>query len=65
VLEYLAAGSRLVWVVDPPSESVTVYRSRRDIRLATAGESLEDAEVLPGFRLEVSRLFASPRSGGG
>lgn len=57
VLDYLAAGSRLVWVVDPATASVTVYRSRRDVRVATAGDALEDDEVLPGFRLGIEELF--------
>ncbi|HUP00585.1 MAG TPA: Uma2 family endonuclease [Gemmatimonadota bacterium] len=57
VLEYLAAGSRLVWVVHPRSRSVTVYRSREEIRVLVEGESLEGDDVLPGFRLGVSELL--------
>ena len=64
VLEYLAAGSRLVWVVDPATRSVATYRSREDIRLLTEGDVLEGGDVLPGFRLSVSELFAVPRSPG-
>lgn len=58
VLEYLAAGSRLVWVVDPATRSVATYRSRKDIRLLTEGDVLEGDDVLPGFRLPISELFA-------
>jgi Uma2 family endonuclease len=64
VLEYLAAGTRLVWVVDPATRSVATYRSRKDIQLLTEGEVLEGGDVLPGFRLSISELFAVPRSPG-
>ena len=57
VLEYLAAGSRIVWVVHPRSRSVTIYRSRDDIRVLVESESLEGEDVLPGFRLGISELF--------
>lgn len=60
VLDYLEAGSRLVWVVDPSTETVTVYRSRRDVRLAAVGDALEDAGLLPGFRHAVEDLFGPP-----
>ena len=57
VLEYLASGSRLVWVVDPATRSVSAYRSRRDISLLTEDDALEGGDVLPGFRLPVAELF--------
>lgn len=57
VLEYLAAGSRLVWVVDARSRSVTVYRHRNEIRVLMEGDALDGADVLPDFRLEIADLF--------
>jgi Uma2 family endonuclease len=57
VLDYLEAGTRLVWVVDPGPRIVTVYRSRDEIRLLTAADELDGEDVLPGFRLSVSELF--------
>ncbi|HUF90543.1 MAG TPA: Uma2 family endonuclease [Gemmatimonadota bacterium] len=57
VLDYLDAGSRLVWVVDPGPRTVTVYRSRDAIRLLTENDELDGADVLPGFRVKVSDLF--------
>lgn len=58
VLEYLAAGSRLVWVVDPETRSVNAYRSREEARLLSEGEILDGGNVLPGFRLALKELFA-------
>jgi Uma2 family endonuclease len=57
VLDYVAAGTSLVWVVDPRSHTVTVYRSRDAIRMLTADDELDGADVLPGFRCKVSALF--------
>ena len=57
VLDYLSAGTRLVWVADPDTRTVTVYRSRDEIRLLRAGDEIDGADVLPGFRRRVSDLF--------
>lgn len=59
VLDYLDAGTRLVWVVDPASRTVTVYRSRDEIRLLRADDEIGGANVLPGFRRRVAELFGS------
>ncbi|HUP19361.1 MAG TPA: Uma2 family endonuclease [Gemmatimonadota bacterium] len=58
VLEYLAAGTRLVWIVDPATRSVAVYRSRLDIRLLTVEDTLDGADILPDLRIPVADLFA-------
>lgn len=57
VLEYLAAGTRAVWVVDPVTRSVSTYGTRSEIHLLTGEDTLEGADVLPGFRLRISELF--------
>lgn len=56
-LEYLDAGTRLVWVVDPAERTVTVHRSRDDIRIVSGAEALDGEDVLPGFRLPLGKLF--------
>ena len=58
VLEYLAAGSRLVWIVDPKTRSVTVYRSPSEIKILREGDLLDGAEVLPGFELSLVEIFS-------
>jgi Uma2 family endonuclease len=58
VHEYLDAGARLVWVVNPVRRTITVYRSRTQIHVLRAGDVLDGEDVLPGFRMEVDRLFA-------
>ena len=57
VMDYLDAGSRLVWVMDPATRSVTVYRSRKEIRLLSGADELDGEDVLPGFRVVLEELF--------
>lgn len=64
VVEYLAAGSRLVWVVDPKTRTVTAYRSPRDIRILSGDDVLEAEDLLPGLRLALADLFAPWRPPG-
>lgn len=58
-LVWLEAGCRMVLVVDPGQRTVTVYRARDDIRIlkGEAGETLDGAHVVPGWRLPVAELF--------
>jgi Uma2 family endonuclease len=57
VLEYLAAGCRLVWVVDPRSRTATVYRSRHDVEIVSEDETLDGGRVLPGLRLHLASVL--------
>ncbi|MDE0483695.1 MAG: Uma2 family endonuclease [Candidatus Poribacteria bacterium] len=54
---YLNAGTRLVWILDPHSQTVTVYRSERVIALLTYEDTLTGEDVVPGFSCPVSQLF--------
>ena len=54
---YLTAGTRMVWVIEPKLQTVTVYRSLTSIRTFTANNSLSGEEVVPGFSCKVSELF--------
>lgn len=56
-MEYLRAGTRLLWIVDPSERTVTVYRSRSDIRILEADDVLAGEDVLPGLRIPVAELF--------
>jgi Uma2 family endonuclease len=58
VEEYLAAGVPLVWVADPATQTVTVYRSLQDVKVLTALQELDGSPVLPGFRSSVAAIFA-------
>lgn len=55
--DYLAAGTRLVWVVRPRRRTVTVHRPDAEPRLLGPGDRLDGGDLLPGFSLPVERLF--------
>ena len=57
VLAYLNAGTRLVWVLEPVTKTVTIYRSERDIEMLTRDDTLTGEDVIPGFTCPVARLF--------
>ncbi len=57
VREYLAAGGRAVWVIDPREQQVTVHRPGRPPHHLTRGDTLDGAPVLDGFRLPVAEIF--------
>lgn len=57
VLDYLDAGTALVWVVEPRGPRVTTYRSRSEIQILGPGDELDAADVVPGFRIGVRALF--------
>lgn len=62
---YLDNGSRLVWIVLPSQSGVDVCRSasgaRLNIEFVGADGALSGEDALPGFELELSRLFAAPK----
>ncbi len=57
VLHYLDHRVGLVWVVDPKTRTVTVYRSRRDVRILDEGEEITGGDVLPGLSCRVGEFF--------
>ena len=57
VQDYFAAGARLVWEIDPPQRTITVYRSADDATTLAATDELSGAEVLLGFVCRVSELI--------
>jgi len=60
VNEYLAAGVRLVWVIDPPTRVVLVSRPDGTVARLSDGDELTGEDVVPGFRCRVGELFPSP-----
>ncbi len=56
-LAYLDAGTRCVWVLEPVSQTVTVYKSETDIKTLTREDTLTGEDVVPGFSCPVELLF--------
>jgi Uma2 family endonuclease len=57
VEQWLGAGTRAVWIVNPRRRSVTVYRSMSDVTRLSDTDELEGGEVVHGFRCKVSEIF--------
>ncbi|MFZ1932397.1 MAG: Uma2 family endonuclease [Thermoguttaceae bacterium] len=56
--DWLRFGCAAVWVVDPETKTVTVYSHRPQTLFLSANDTLVCEELLPGFSLPVSELFA-------
>jgi Uma2 family endonuclease len=57
IAEYFAAGTRLVWLFDPETRTVTARRPDGSARVDVEGEEVDGEDVLPGFRLAVAEIF--------
>jgi Uma2 family endonuclease len=57
IRDWLNAGCRAVWIVDPDTKSVTIYKSTHDIAVLNAADMLTDDRLLPGFSASVGELF--------
>ena len=57
---YQRAGVPLVWWVDPDRKTVSVHRLGQPAVEVGEGDELDGEEVIPGFRLPVTEIFAEP-----
>jgi Uma2 family endonuclease len=55
--EYFAAGTQLVWIIDPPTRTVNVYDSPDQFEPLNVADTLDGGNVLPGFSLSIQTLF--------
>ncbi|MDQ3828062.1 MAG: Uma2 family endonuclease [Candidatus Tectomicrobia bacterium] len=58
IRDYFEAGVRLLGIVDPEMQTVTVHRSPLDLRVFTAADTLSGEDVIPGFSCPIAELFA-------
>jgi Uma2 family endonuclease len=57
IAEFLAAGVGVVGLIDPDSETITIFAGEAPPRLLGKTETLELGKLLPGFRVPVSKFF--------
>ncbi|MEA2711352.1 MAG: hypothetical protein QOF78_3953 [Phycisphaerales bacterium] len=55
--DYLDAGTRLVWVVNPRTRTIAVHRSTREPQVLRENDALDGEDVIPGFRCQVTEAF--------
>ena len=58
VAEWLEAGTRAVWVVDPRVRTVAIHEPGVEPRVLDESDTLPGGDVLPGFALAVAVVFA-------
>jgi Uma2 family endonuclease len=56
---YLLNGTRMVWIIEPAKRFV-VFLTPDEDEILMEGETLTGGDVLPGFELPVSDIFADP-----
>jgi Uma2 family endonuclease len=55
--EYLGAGVRLVWVIDPRKRRAAVHRTLTDVREISETGALDGMDVLPGFSCPLAEIL--------
>ena len=58
VADWLAAGTKIVWVVDPERREVRVYRQDGGLSVLGSNDSLDGEDVLPGFTCPLVQVFS-------
>ena len=56
--EYRDNNVILGWLINPKDQQVEVYRQGQPVELLAAPESLSGEAILPGFNLELNRIFS-------
>jgi Uma2 family endonuclease len=57
VADYLAAGTRLLWIVDPEARTVARRTPAGPRATLAEGDALDGGDVVPGFTMPVADLF--------
>ncbi len=62
VEEWLSAGVRLVWVIEPRKRTITTFRAGRAPQVLGVSDMLDGEDVLPGLSVPVARIFPPRRN---
>jgi Uma2 family endonuclease len=57
ITDYFQSEVRLVWVFCPDSGRVYVYQTPTQVSILERTDTLDGGEVLPGFRLPITRVY--------
>jgi Uma2 family endonuclease len=57
IADWLSAGTRLVWVIDPERRLARVYRQDGTERIVAADDTLNGEDVVPGFSCLLSAIL--------
>jgi Uma2 family endonuclease len=56
-IEYLEAGARRVWIVDPAARTVTAFRPDGSANIVRGDGTLDGEDILDGFSVPLSEFF--------
>jgi Uma2 family endonuclease len=56
--EFFSIGTRLIWVINPRTRTAKIYTSANKFTELSSTGTLDGGDVLPGFKLPLSLLFA-------
>ena len=57
MIEYMAVGVRLGWLLDPQTKTVEIYRQGFDKQVLENPTTISGENVLIGFTLELTEIF--------
>ena len=60
IVDYLTAGTKIVWLIDPETRTAIVYRQDRIPQVIEVDGILDGEDVLPGFRRKLGYFFLLP-----
>lgn len=60
--EYLDAGTRLVWIIDPQQRMASVYHGAAETSTIAADGVLDGRDVVPGFRCALADVLPPERN---
>jgi len=55
--DWLEAGTRLVWIIDPERRLARVYRHDGTEQIVSADQALDGEDVVPGFACPLSTVL--------
>ena len=55
--QWLSAGVRLAWVIDPTRQQTRVYRADGTVAIIGPDDALDGEDVLPGFRCPLGEIL--------
>ena len=55
--DYFNAGALRVWIVDPEARTIVIHKADGTNTRFRGTDRLEDPEILPGFALEMQKVF--------
>lgn len=61
IKDYLEAGVKLIWIINPASRSAQVLRQDGSTARLLETDSLDGETVLPGFQCRIATLFEVPQ----